>query len=86
MRSAALGKRAQTATHWEDLRERVGDELRDAVLPHSDAHKEANEIDDIWEHSAVARERTISLQVNHGRSSRRIVAYIAPPPTMPSAM
>jgi len=47
---------AQTAAHWEDLRERVGDELRDEMLPHSDAHQEANEVDDIWERSAVARE------------------------------
>jgi integrase len=49
-------ERAQTAAYWEDLRERVCDELRDAVLPYSDAHQEANEVDDIWERSAVARE------------------------------
>jgi len=37
--------------HWEDLKEWVGDALRDALL-----FQEGDEVDDLWEHSPEARE------------------------------
>ena len=45
-------QRALPATHWEDLKERVGDAVRDEVLLYRGEHLQAeDEVDDIWERS-----------------------------------
>ena len=67
-------KSAQPATHWEDLRERVGAELRDAVLPYSEAHQETNEVDDIWERSTAAREDVRPMLADWGETSQFLAA------------
>jgi len=63
-------ERAQSVGHWQDLLERVSDALRDEVLPHADLSQEANEIDDIWERSAAARERVRPMLADWGETSQ----------------
>ena len=47
---------AQSPAHWENLRERVGDALRDEVLAYGEGPQEDDEVDEIWERSPEARE------------------------------
>jgi len=61
---------AQPAAHWEDLRERVGDKVRDEVLLYADRQQEANEVDDIWEHSPKAREDVRPMLADWGETSQ----------------
>jgi integrase len=49
-------QRALAPAHWEDVRERVGDALRDEVLTYSGSLQEVEEVDEIWERSPEVRE------------------------------
>src|ERR1035437_8164268 len=64
----------QPPGHWEYVRERVCDALRDAVLPYSDAHQEDNEVDDIWERGGVVREDVRPMLADWGETAQFLAA------------
>lgn len=61
-------KRSMPATHWEELRERISDTLRDEVLPY--AQHDDDEIDDILERSEAAREDVRPLFADLGETAQ----------------
>jgi integrase len=58
-------QRAQSAKHWEDVRESVGDTLRDELL-----FKEGDELDDVWERSPEAREDVRPMLADWGETAQ----------------
>jgi integrase len=70
-------KRTMPAEHWENLRERINDTLRDEVLPYA-KDQDDNEVDDILERSDEARADVRPLFADLGETaqflaSKRIV-------------
>jgi hypothetical protein len=62
---------AQSPTYWEDLRERVGDALRDALV-----FQEGDELDDVWEHSPEAREDVRPMLADWGEVAQFLHANV----------
>jgi hypothetical protein len=56
---------AQRPSHWEDLRERAGDALRDELL-----FQEGLELDDIWERSPEARADVRPMLADWGETAQ----------------
>lgn len=58
-------QRAQSASHWEDVRDSVGDALRDELL-----FQEGDEVDDVWERSPEAREDVRPMLADWGETAQ----------------
>jgi integrase len=65
-------KRPMPATHWEELRERINDTLRDEVLPY--AEHDEDEIDDILERSEAARADIRPIFADLGETAQFLAA------------
>jgi integrase len=61
-------QRAQPAPHWEDLRERVGDVLRDEMLLFAEGPDD--EVDEIWERSPETREDVRPILADWGETAQ----------------
>ncbi len=58
-------QRAQSAKHWEDVRDSVGDTLRDELL-----FQEGDELDDVWERSPEARQDVRPMLADWGETAQ----------------
>ena len=65
-------QRGEPTAHWEDLKEQVGDALRDAMIFH-----ESIEPDDVWERSPETREGVRPMLADWGETAQFLATLSA---------